>query len=202
MKRVYYFLSVVLMGALVSCGGSGQQGQKTEAVPEVPEYVVVENPQVDISAYEVDENGYITLFDGKTFTPISFHTPEAGPHFYAPQTFLDDKGRRIIIGWLNSWEKQVQTSEEYTGALSIPREIKMIDGKLCTFPVSEAVGLLNDDDKLVSIKKDSVTITAPDLSFPLEYKSDIEKVDILRDTKTIELFINDGEASFTYWFGV
>jgi len=141
-------------------------------------------------------------FDGKIFTPISFHTPEAGPHFYAPQTFFDDSGRRIIIGWLNSWEKQIETKEDYTGAFSIPREIKMVDGKLYTFPVSEAAHLLKNSDDLVRVEKDGLTLTAENISFTPEYKGDIERVDILRDTKTIEVFINNGEASFTYWFAV
>ena len=140
-------------------------------------------------------------FNGRKFTPVSYHTPEAGPHFYAPQTFLDGQGRRIIISWLNSWEKQTETTEEYTGALSIPREIKMVDGKLCTFPVSEAAGLLKSSDELVKIDANGVTVAAADLPFALEYKGSINKVDILRDTKVIEVFVNGGEASFSYWFG-
>ena len=139
-------------------------------------------------------------FDGKVFTPVSFHTPEAGPHFYAPQTFLDDKNRRIIIGWLNSWDMQTNTSEAYCGALSIPREIKMIDGEIYIFPVSEAAGLLTNCDELVKTEKNRVTITADALPFALEYKGDVKTVDILKDTKTIEVFINNGEASFTYWY--
>ena len=140
-------------------------------------------------------------FDGKKFTPISFHTPEAGPHFYAPQTFLDEKGRRIIIGWLNSWGNQANAIEDYVGALSIPRELQMTDGKLYIFPVSETADLLKNDDELIKIEKSGVTVTADALSFPLEYRGKIERVDILRDTKTIEIFINNGEASFTYWYG-
>ena len=139
-------------------------------------------------------------FNGKIFTPVSFHTPEAGPHFYAPQTFLDGKGRRIIIGWLNSWDRQTETGEEYTGAFTIPREIKMTDGKLYIFPVSEAANLLKNTDELVVIEKNNILIKAENVSFPLEYKGEAEKIDILRDTKTIEVFINNGESSFTYWF--
>ncbi|MCL2813673.1 MAG: glycoside hydrolase family 32 protein [Oscillospiraceae bacterium] len=139
-------------------------------------------------------------FDGKVFAPVSFHTPEAGPHFYAPQTFADDKNRRIIIGWLNSWDRQTKTSEDYTGAFTIPRELKMVDGKLYTFPVSEASDLLKNEDELVKIEKNGLTATAKTISFPLEYRGGIERVDILKDTKTIEVFVNKGETSFTCWF--
>jgi len=57
-----------------------------------------------------------------------------------------------------------------------------------------------NSDELVSIDKNGAAIKAENLSFPLEYKGNIKSVDILRDTKTIEVFINKGEASFTYWF--
>ena len=140
-------------------------------------------------------------FDGKTLSPISFHAPEAGPHFYAPQTFLDGKGRRIMIGWLSSWERQADAGADYMGAFTIPRELKMADGKLYSFPVGEAGSLLKNDDELVKIEKNGVTVMASGLSFPLEHKGEAKRVDILRDAKTIEVFIDAGEESFTYWFG-
>ena len=139
-------------------------------------------------------------FDGEKFTPISFHTPEAGPHFYAPQTFLDGVGRRIIIGWLNSWGRVADEDAEYMGAFTIPREIKMTaDGKLCMFPVNEASNLITNNDDLVKIKENEISIVAENISFPLQYNGNIDSVDILRDTKSIEVFINNGESSFTYW---
>ena len=42
-------------------------------------------------------------FDGEHFTPESFQRPVIGPQFYAPQTFLDPQGRRILIGWMTPW---------------------------------------------------------------------------------------------------
>jgi len=141
-------------------------------------------------------------FDGKKFTPVSYHTPEIGPHFYAPQTFSDDKGRRILISWMNSWEKSLAAAvtEDYTGAFTIPREMKMTDGKLYIYPVNEVSDLLKDTDELVKTDKESVTIITDNFPLKLVYKDDIKTVSILRDTKTIEVFINNGIASFTYWF--
>ena len=139
-------------------------------------------------------------FDGARFTPASFHTPEAGPHFYAPQTFLDANGRRIIIGWLYSWEKEPDAGADYAGALSIPREIKLINGKIATFPVCEAKNLLKPGDELVKIKGNTVLITQKEPKYDLNYNGVINSLSILKDTKTIEVFINGGEASFSYWF--
>lgn len=140
-------------------------------------------------------------FDGTTFTPISEHEPEAGPQFYAPQTFLDDKNRRIIIAWLYDWNKKLDDGAEYAGAFTIPREITLKDGKLRIYPVKEAQHLLTCEDELVSICGNTVTIDKAEKGNALEYKADkIDDIKILRDTKTIEVFINQGEASFTYWF--
>lgn len=88
---------------------------------------------------------------------------------------------------------------EYAGALSIPREIKIRDGKISTFPVREAANLLTTTDELVQVEDRKIIIRPAEFDSPLEYSGDINSVDILRDTKTIELFINKGEASFSYW---
>lgn len=70
MKKVlFYSASIVLAMGMVACGGKKQQ--QAEAVsaeaPATPAYTVVENPQVDLSAFPVDAEGYTVLFDGKTF---------------------------------------------------------------------------------------------------------------------------------------
>ena len=140
-------------------------------------------------------------FDGKTFTPITFHTPEAGPHLYAPQTFLDSRGRRIIIGWMNDWVRKPAPDAVSFGALTIPRELTMLGGKLRNFPVEEASSLLTTEDELVEASETRLRIRTkagePELCYTAEK---IESVNILRDTGTIEVFVNQGEQSFTYWF--
>jgi len=139
-------------------------------------------------------------FDGERFTPVSVQTPESGPHFYAPQTFAGPDGRRIMIGWLNSWGKTAGAGADYIGALSIPREITMKDGKIRTFPVREAESLLEETDELVRAGKDSVTVLTDEPGLVLRYDGPVNGVSVLRDTKTIEVFVNGGEASFSYWF--
>jgi len=138
-------------------------------------------------------------FDGKTFTPISYHTPEAGPHFYAPQTFLDEKGRRIVIAWLYSWDRKVEEGVEYVGALTIPREILIKEEKICLFPVSEAEGLLASEDPLIIMEDNKLKIPSQQFEMELHIAEEIREMAILKDTKTIEIFLNGGEESITYW---
>lgn len=139
-------------------------------------------------------------FDGQHFTPVSYHTPQIGPHYYAPQTFLDKKDRRIIIGWLFNRDERLNGDVDYAGAFTIPCELRMRQGKVCMFPVEECSSLLSNEDLLVKKGKDKVVLEAENEDFPLVYEGEVRDVKMLRDKKTLEVFINDGETAFTYWF--
>ena len=136
-------------------------------------------------------------FDGKTFTAEKECMPEIGPQFYAPQTFLDEKGRRIIIGWLYDWGKKLDEGADYAGALTIPRELSIQNGILHNFPVSEAAHLLTSSDKDVVLDRNRVYVAGE--GFDLMYTP--KETAILRDTKTLEIFFDGGRESLTYWFG-
>jgi len=139
-------------------------------------------------------------FDGRTFTTESAQRPEAGPIFYAPQTFLDDQGRRIMIGWFYGWGKEPDEDAEYTGALTIPREITVENGRIKNYPVAEAAGLLKGSDEHAAIEGNTLTVTddAGSTVFAAEYES-IRDIRFLRDTRTLEGFVNGGEDSFSVW---
>ena len=136
-------------------------------------------------------------FENEVFSPLFYSQPEAGRHFYAPQTFEDGNGRRIMIGWLYCWGKPANDEAGYTGAFTVPRELRLLGNRIYDYPVSEAESLLTDTDELVNITDDSVEISG---SKPLlRYEGYVDSVKILRDTKTLEVFINGGQCSFSYW---
>lgn len=61
-----------------------------------------------------------------------------GLDFYAPQTTLTPDGRRVMIGWLQSWDNYL--SPEYLawgGMMTIPRELRIKDGRMYQNPVRE-----------------------------------------------------------------
>jgi hypothetical protein len=72
MKKISYLLSIMLiMSLFASCGGNKKQSEAvadTETAPAAPEYVVMDFPQADLSTYQADNDGYITIFNGKDFT--------------------------------------------------------------------------------------------------------------------------------------
>lgn len=70
----------------------------------------------------------------------SFYPVDYGFNFYAPQTTIDSKGRRIMVGWMTMWEKEYPTygkGHNWAGAMTIPREITIENSKLYFKPVDE-----------------------------------------------------------------
>ncbi|CAM4149294.1 glycoside hydrolase family 32 protein [Paenibacillus alkaliterrae] len=64
---------------------------------------------------------------------------DCGFDFYAPQTALDAKGRRIVIGWMETWETEIPTQlgHYWAGAMTLPREIVLQGDKLLFKPLEE-----------------------------------------------------------------
>jgi beta-fructofuranosidase len=73
----------------------------------------------------------------------SFEELDKGFDFYATQTFLDTKGRRILIGWMDMWETPMPTQTYgWAGALTLPRELTCnAQGKIIMKPVPELQAL-------------------------------------------------------------
>lgn len=80
---------------------------------------------------------------------------DCGFDYYAPQSFLDDKGRRILIAWANGWEWMPwwknfgQTeSEGWCGHFAIPREVRLTkDNRLQFVPIKELESLRTDHEE-------------------------------------------------------
>ncbi|WP_100407882.1 glycoside hydrolase family 32 protein [Bacillus solitudinis] len=78
----------------------------------------------------------------KQFTQGQEYTLDYGSDFYAPQTFVDDKNRRIMIAWMDMWFTHKPSQKEgWAGAMTFPRELKVIDNKLYQLPVKEIESL-------------------------------------------------------------
>lgn len=138
-------------------------------------------------------------FDGERFVPESFQQPEVGTDFYAPQSFLDGGGRRIMIGWLFNWNRQVPENAVRAGALSVPRELSLRERKVCNYPVEEAQGLLTEEDGHLLREGGRVKLTNGKRTLLDLPQEQVRSVKLLRDSRTCEAFLNGGELSCTFY---
>ncbi len=68
-----------------------------------------------------------------------------GFDFYAPQVIKTPDGKYVLIAWLDMQDtKMPETEEGWAGMMSIPRELKIVNGKIVTVPYSGLKVLRHD----------------------------------------------------------
>ena len=83
MKKAIYSLACCLAaGSLVACGGGQKKqqanadGAQAQTESAMPEYRVLDNPQVNLDEFTKDKDGYYVIFDGKSMK--GWRVPHAG----------------------------------------------------------------------------------------------------------------------------
>lgn len=112
-----------------------------------------------------------------------------GFDFYAPQTFADNMGRRILIGWTNSWDWMpwyngfgpVQ-KDHWCGSMSLPRTVELCpDGKLRFEPVDELKSIRKNHKRLrnLTVTDQNQTAIEPGdgISYEIEATIDLKSTD-------------------------
>lgn len=77
-----------------------------------------------------------------------------GLDFYAPQTLLDSQGRRIMIAWMQMWQRTYVTSElghGWCGGMTFPRELHLQDGYLVQTPIKAIENYYTTTEELNNI---------------------------------------------------
>ena len=104
------------------------------------------------SAWDEGDTHYSAYYTGSyaagKFTPDGLYMLDYGlRHFYAPQSFLDEHGRRIIIGWMQEGRTQdASDAAGWSGVLSAPRVLSWApDGRLHMSPIPELKELRRGD---------------------------------------------------------
>ena len=127
--------------------------------------------------------------------------------FYAPNTLVDDKGRRILWGWVRGFKDK----RGWNGCLSVPRILTLEGGKLIQKPAPELAALRTDekisnmqqveammtlgpkfDSKL--LKWDGETLSVGSTQVRLGKPG---KLQIFIDHALMEVFVNGGEHCIT-----
>lgn len=68
-----------------------------------------------------------------------------GLDFYAPQTLMAEDGRRILIGWMQSWDANITPAHfQWSGMMTVPRELTLENGRIYQRPVRELEGYRRD----------------------------------------------------------
>ena len=104
------------------------------------------------------QSGYF-LVEGdirREYTLGAFRELDRGFDFYAPQTFEDEKGRRILIAWVGVPDcdyTNPTVAKGWQHTLSLPRELKIIDGKIYQLPLVEYQGLRQKKSSFTVVDK-------------------------------------------------
>ncbi|MFT4219259.1 MAG: glycoside hydrolase family 32 protein [Microbacterium sp.] len=80
--------------------------------------------------------------DGLRFHPETAGAVDSGASFYAPQVLVDGD-RRLMWGWTRDVgrAREEVVASGWTGALTFPRELRLVDGMLRAEPARELLGL-------------------------------------------------------------
>lgn len=87
---------------------------------------------------------YLTgRYQSHRFTPEAHGEVDGSRDFYAPQSFVDERGRRIMFGWLReARDEATQLAAGWSGAMSLPRLITpRADGRVGMTPVPDVEAL-------------------------------------------------------------
>ena len=136
---------------------------------ECPEFFPLDGKQVllvspqEMHAREEFHAGYGTValignYDREQhiFTRESVQPVDHGLSFYATQAVLSPDGRRILIGWMDSWEtcKEAPRRHPWYAQMSMPREARIENGRLVQRPVREIETLWRD-----TIRHENITVS-------------------------------------------
>lgn len=109
-------------------------------------------PSEELRFQNVYQSGYAILpespaaMEAGTYLDMKeFREWDYGFDFYAPQSFEDEKGRRILMGWVGipdaDYDNEPTIERGWQHALTLPRELTLKNGRVYQNPVEELAGL-------------------------------------------------------------
>lgn len=120
-------------------------------------------PQKGIDYANVYQCGYFEInlnLETKEYQLSAFVELDRGFDIYAPQTFEDEQGRRILIGWMGipdaDYDNQITVERGWQHALTMPRQLCVEKNRLVQKPLVEFQQLRNTHQEK-QIKNEAVT---------------------------------------------
>ncbi|WP_041087558.1 glycoside hydrolase family 32 protein [Jeotgalibacillus soli] len=127
-------------------------------------------------------------FEHGNFTEL-----DRGFDFYAPQTTSDDKGRRLLIGWMSVPDQNEQEhptiKHKWIHNLTLPRELTLVNGKLFQAPAEELKELRKNQAVDAEVALSNEKIVWPGLNGKT---MELELTDIdLANAQLVEIGVRD-----------
>lgn len=132
-----------------------------------------------------------------TFQKEAFQEIDHSLDFYAPQTIVDEDGRRILIAWMQMWGRNIPTDTDkhgWAGAMSLPRELSIQNNQLIQKPIS-FIQDYYQNEQLVEKEE----IVDSEMSYPgIEGNICALEIDVnVEDATTFEVFVHANDEERT-----
>lgn len=118
-----------------------------------------------------------------------------GFDFYAPQTFLNHDGRRILLGWMSrmdaTQELEFGRNETHVHCLTLPRELRISEGKLFQRPTHEMYQMLGAKVHITQDIGDRIQANPADRTFYI-------RISHIKGSDQMSMDFHGGEAGFRF----
>lgn len=98
-----------------------------------------------------------TMEEGR-FTPQRYGRLDTGDRLYAPQSYLTDDGRRVLVGWVRTHLDPAAVGKSSVGAMSLPRVLSVVNGALRQTAPTELDGLIGVDVGMLTAKNPKLVL--------------------------------------------
>jgi len=125
------------------------------------------------TGYFVGDLDYTTA----KFNHGEFIELDRGFDFYAPQTTLDSKGRRVLVAWMAVPDVEEFPTKKFNWihCMTLPRELKLVDNKVVQLPIEELKTLRKENFSVEDIRVNSNEVSFENFqgdSYELEVEID------------------------------
>lgn len=146
--------------------------------------------QNGIDYENIYQNGYFTLTKDENglLKAENFKELDKGFDFYAPQSFTDDKGRRILIGWMGIPDADydnLEKDEKWIHCLSLPRQLTLKNGKINQYPIREILDLLKNPQSVHLKANQAADLSSPVFVLNLNVENKDFTLTIRKDVKLV-----------------
>ncbi|XP_018320180.1 uncharacterized protein LOC108733496 isoform X2 [Agrilus planipennis] len=174
-------------------------------------YVLIFSPQGlerDGDKYaNLYQTGYVVggyCYEYNHFSYGHFTEMDFGHDFYAMQTMETPDKRRVGVAWMGMWESNFPESEEgWAGALTIPRELYLEEGKLIQKPIRETKLLRKSllFSKLITVNgmEEICELKAAEIDIDTKLCADIDEFGFVLDDQeglVVKFYLNETDKTF------